>query len=1636
MPVNIEQAKELFLAALEKPAAERMAFLDRACAGDAALRQRIEGMLRTHENSGELLPRTPEEMLAGSGVTDADATAAVRKSGGSDTPNERTECGEDDLSFLAPASKPGNLGRLAHYEVKSVIGRGGFGSVFRAFDEKLHRVVAIKVLAPAFAANGAARNRFIREARAAAAVKNEHVVGIYDVQQDAQPPYLVMEMIDGVSLQDKIDKHGALGVKEILRIGMQIAEGLAAAHKQGLVHRDIKPANILLENGVERVKITDFGLARAVDDASVTQSGTVAGTPMYMSPEQAEGLQIDHRSDLFSLGTVLYAMCTGHPPFRASGTHAVLKRVIDASPRPVREINNEIPDWLEAIIAKLHAKKPEERFATASEVAELLGRYLAHVQQPSMTARPAPVTPVARPLEVPREAVSAALSRLQKPASGLFITGILFWVTILVIFIARFAGFMPGDFAFLWLRLGLLPLVLGFVFILASSKMRRGEWYWFCVLAALVPLALVLEKLIALHGGRLAVTLGDWTALPFGMWALVVLTQREVREAFRRNAHHAPAPEHARPKPDMKRRRAVAMALAALGIIFVMAGQMMFNLPPERIKPPGAQWLVVSLGLATIVAAALVGFQSFAARLLALACLAFLAAGWLLSHSWALMPIPTDVLELNRTPAAPRYDWVELFDGKSLNGWEEVGSKGTWVADNGILRGTSQAGSGYLISKHSFVQFHLKAEVRNTHGMDFALLVNTDRVASNAFLPTPGSSGPEFTNAGPDLMVTRLLRDIPGPASWHKVNHNEWVPFEIFSRNDRIDFIVLGVNGMQHRSTPPKAAPIVLRLARNNVELRNIKIMDLGTTDTMHGRDVAGWGTVVDPKRDCKFGFDEQGLTITVPSGNYNLNPVAPFQNVAAPRVLQKTKGDFDLKVEVPVFNFPKPKTSSIGSSSFVAAGLLVWVDDRNFVRFELAGNGDSGRLFANLHGFSKGLPVLAEVRELPILTTFLKIERRAGNLQFFHSSDGMKWLSINVPKARQKSDNLEVAVGVVAINVTTGTHVARFGKFEFKDLTGPAPPAAPAKTTDGWVQLFNGKDLTGWKPDLNSPGKWEVRDGAITCSGPQSHLFSEREFERFHLKAVAKINRQGDSGVKFRSVFGQAADGEVEAQIRIKPDIFAKTGSIYRSGLVYETSEALHAPDEWFTLEIQTDGNSIRTFVNGKPAASAPEDKTKRQHGCLALQQFDPNTVVYFKKIEIKELAASAPAAPAAVPKSDRDKLQGAWRGVLVEEAGKRFDLDKEPFAKSTKWTLAVSGNELRFKRHFYGANLPADGAVLRDLEGIVNLEPDKEPRRISVQAVKDMGWLGIYKLEGDRLTVCVIPNPKKIAYPTEFATRSGDQAMLIVFERDKPEAADKSLAHGQSIPGWGEIVDHKRDCKFLFSADGLTITVPGGHYNLNPTPPFMNVTAPRVLRKARAKGDFDVQVEALPFAAPKSGTSSSGRNSFVAGGLLLWHDDNNFVRFERGANAEAGSLFAGLEIYQKGSLVLGQSFDVPDTATFLRIARRNGALDFSYSKDGADWARFGDSYRIGDLELDVGVIAVNATTATHVARFGKFEFKARTTAPAAVDPEWLKKLQAMTPEEQIETLTQEAKKLILRAVKDNWIGELGKIKIKASPP
>lgn len=292
------------------------------------------------------------------------------------------------LCLLGPSDDPQMMGRIGTYEIVGILGRGGMGVVFKASDAPLNRFVAIKMLLPHLAASGAARKRFAREGRAAAAVIDDNVMPIYNVAEWQGVPYLVTQYSGGVTLQKRIQQHGPLELKQILRIGLQTAKGLAAAHAQGLVHRDVKPSNILLDGTVERATLTDFGLARAVDDASITRTGIIAGTPQYMSPEQVHSGNVDARSDLFSLGSVLYAMCTGRPPFQADNSYAILRRITDEEPRPVHQINPEIPSWLCSIIAKLMSKQPDARYQTAEEVAQLLTDCLAHVQQPQTAPLP------------------------------------------------------------------------------------------------------------------------------------------------------------------------------------------------------------------------------------------------------------------------------------------------------------------------------------------------------------------------------------------------------------------------------------------------------------------------------------------------------------------------------------------------------------------------------------------------------------------------------------------------------------------------------------------------------------------------------------------------------------------------------------------------------------------------------------------------------------------------------------------------------------------------------------------------------------------------------------------------------------------------------------------------------------------------------------------------------------------------------------------------------------------------------------------------------------------------------------------------------------------------------------------------
>ena len=303
---------------------------------------------------------------------------------------------DEKFDFLSGPRQPGELGRLAHYRVLKVLGRGGMGTVFMAEDTRLHRTVGLKVMLPTLAKKQVAHDRFIREARATAAIEHDHIITIYEVNEANGVPYLSMQLLKGATLEDFLRVGKALNVPQIMRIGREIAKGLAAAHACKLVHRDIKPSNIWLDSTNKgRVKILDFGLVRPTDaETNLTQLGMVLGSPAYMSPEQATGNPVDERCDLFSLGCVLYRLCVGRLPFQGKDTTSMLLAITTEEPTPLREMNDSVPRALADLIHQMLAKKPEDRPASANEVVlriqTIEREWIAAGQTQTMPTAPAP----------------------------------------------------------------------------------------------------------------------------------------------------------------------------------------------------------------------------------------------------------------------------------------------------------------------------------------------------------------------------------------------------------------------------------------------------------------------------------------------------------------------------------------------------------------------------------------------------------------------------------------------------------------------------------------------------------------------------------------------------------------------------------------------------------------------------------------------------------------------------------------------------------------------------------------------------------------------------------------------------------------------------------------------------------------------------------------------------------------------------------------------------------------------------------------------------------------------------------------------------------------------------------------------
>jgi Tol biopolymer transport system component len=340
-----QQIKEIFHSALEREPAERSAYLARVCAGDESLRKEVESLIAAHEKDGSFIDSPAYEVAA-------DLVAG----------------GQDELS------KGQTFG---HYEILSQLGKGGMGEVYLAEDRRLGRKVAVKLLPTAFTKDQGRLRRFEQEARAASALNHPSILTIYEIGETDGLHFISTEFIEGETLRETLVRR-AMKINEVLSVAEQVASALAAAHKAGIVHRDIKPENIMVrEDGI--AKVLDFGLAKLAKqqttspDATTralvkTDAGVVMGTSVYMSPEQARGLEVDARTDIWSLGVVLYEMLAGQAPFKGQTTSDVIAAVLEREPPPLARYSKDVPEALEWIVTKALTKEKEDRYQTAREI--------------------------------------------------------------------------------------------------------------------------------------------------------------------------------------------------------------------------------------------------------------------------------------------------------------------------------------------------------------------------------------------------------------------------------------------------------------------------------------------------------------------------------------------------------------------------------------------------------------------------------------------------------------------------------------------------------------------------------------------------------------------------------------------------------------------------------------------------------------------------------------------------------------------------------------------------------------------------------------------------------------------------------------------------------------------------------------------------------------------------------------------------------------------------------------------------------------------------------------------------------------------------------------------------------------------
>jgi serine/threonine protein kinase/formylglycine-generating enzyme required for sulfatase activity/regulation of enolase protein 1 (concanavalin A-like superfamily) len=1007
-----------------------------------------------------------------------------------------------NLDFLGPPQSAGEIGRLGNFRILKVLGQGGMGVVLQAEDTRLGRLCALKVMLSEVARRPEMKERFLREARAAAQIEHDNIVPIFQVDEDRGVPFIAMPFLKGSTLEEWIhikQKSGApITVANILKLGREMAKGLSAAHEHGLIHRDIKPANIWLDSTVGgRVKILDFGLARLSNsngnEQNLTQSGMIMGTPAYMAPEQAQGKKdlIDGRTDLFSLGCILYRLCTGNPPFLGDDMISTLVAVAMENPTPPSAVNGEIPQALSDLVMKLLEKKSEDRPASAKEVVKIIQQMEKDLA--AGTLKPASATaPMPKAMPKPAVAQSIAVSELpsitaevpQPPTmrkrkrakskkrrnnlvfligggvlgiAALIVAGIIvFWETPkgTVRVEINDPGIQaaidkddfnikgadkhdirlkPGDHG-LRVKLGDLE------FETDKFVLKKGD-------TVTLKIDLLPGKVQVVQDGKV---IGE-KRRPSVPDAGEASLEKSTADAFLAKAPFDARQAQAYQEAWAKRLGVPVEITNSVGMTMrlIPPGEFEMGTPHEALKPfldPSIagkliDWEVSQLNaegvphLVRLTRPYYMGVHEVTRRQFrkfvtaqnyqtevernGLGGYAYFEGQWVRRkvHTWAapggwVAGEDEPVVHITPQDAQEFCDWLSRVEGRKCAlpteaQWEfacRAGTTGFYqggdeksLAEIAWTRGNSNGGA------HS-----VGVKKPNAFGL-FDMLGNAWETCADWYSPGATTSELRIDPVGPATGEFHVIRGgswyRPGPPYARSAFRGKTPPAGVSDAGMGFRVAVVGETGL---SQSPKPAT------------------------QLNATPKPDWGTFIDPSHDCQVSTKSDLAMFSIPKGVHDLGA----QGTGAPRLLQDFDGDFTMDVKVASIK------CAAELNQWASGGLLIWKDEKNFIRLERAQRISDGQLreFCFLYAYRDGKPYLDPTTQQavanradlasPRTSTHLRLERRQGKFYPSLSEDGGKTWKAHPYGSFAMDFPARSKVGVAAVGLTGQPVIVQFEDF------------------------------------------------------------------------------------------------------------------------------------------------------------------------------------------------------------------------------------------------------------------------------------------------------------------------------------------------------------------------------------------------------------------------------------------------------------------------------------------------------------------------------------------------------------------------------------------------------------------------------